>query len=279
MKRLFFIFILLALIGYGIFLTRSRAGDLAVVQIEGGIFDAVAVIRQLEGLGKSPEVKAVVLRVDSPGGSVGASQEIHESVKRLAGKKKVVASLGSVAASGGYYVSLPAHRIFAAPGTVTGSIGVRMEYLNVEELMRWARVHEETLKSGRWKDAGSAVRPMDPEERSYLEGILKKMHAQFKMAVGEGRHLPADKVEALSEGQLFTGEEALSLGLIDEIGNLQVAIEAAARMAGIEKEPRVFYPEREGWIDRIFGSVSLRSVVSGLDAFRPGFFFMMKPTI
>lgn len=239
----------------GSFLSKASSGDLAILRIEGVLYDAEPFLRQIEKLRKSDGVKAIVLRIDSPGGSVGASQEIHEAIERISEVKTVVASLGPVAASGGYYVALPAKKILASAGSITGSIGVRMEYVNLEELLAWIRVRPETLKSGRWKDVGSPTRPMTAEERHFLEEILKKMHEQFRSAVAKGRNLTPQVVAELSEGQVFTGEEALSKGLIDGLGNLDKAIQTAAELAGIKGEPEVFYPSREydNFVDRFWG--------------------------
>ncbi len=243
MKRLFFVGILL-LVGLWIYLSSAPAGNLAIVKIEGGIFESDPVLRELEEIEQSDEVKAAVIRIDSPGGSVGAAQEIHDAVRRLAEKKKVVASFGSMATSGGYYVALPAHRILANAGTITGSIGVRMEVINVEELLKQLRLRSETLKSGDFKDIGSPTRPMRDEERVFFQDLLKKLHAQFKEAVVQGRKLEPGKVEGLADGRIFTGREAMEQGLVDEIGNLQQAVKVASQMAGIEGEPKVFYPEK-----------------------------------
>lgn len=221
---------------------EREGGDVAVVRIEGGIFDPEPTVRQLEELRKG-RVPAVVLRVDSPGGSVSASQEIYDAVKKLSEKKKVVASLGVVAASGGYYVALPAARILANPGTITGSIGVRMELVNLEELVQWARLKPEILKSGRLKDLGSPFRPMTDEERTLLKSILEEMHGQFKEAVASARGLSIEEVERLADGRVYTGAQAVSLRLIDGIGSLQDAIETAGELVGIE-EPRPYYPQK-----------------------------------
>lgn len=266
MKRTIVILLIVGLGALVVYLLPHNSGELAVVTLEEGIFESDPVVRQLEKLSKDAAVKAVVLRIDSPGGSVGAAQEIHDAVKDLARVKKVVASFGSVAASGGYYVALPAHKIIANPGTVTGSIGVRMEYLYAGELIQWAKLKAETLKSGYWKDAGSPSREMTPEERVYLEEILKKLHTQFKRAVAEARSLPAERVDSLAEGQLFTGEEAKALGLVDELGNLQAGIRLAAQLAGIKEEPKVFYPERDydHWLERVLGQASTRLLRIGL---------------
>jgi len=252
-KRLFLIFGILILTGVLVSLFWERpSGNLAVVKIEGMILDALPTLKQFEKLKKADRVKAVVLRIDSPGGGVAASQEPHDGIRSLAEKKIVVASLGPVAASGGYYIAVPAKKILASSGTITGSIGVRMEYVNVEDLMAWLRIRPETLKSGRWKDIGSPTRAMTKDERDYLEGLLKKLHAQFKAAVAQGRGLSASIVDELAEGQVYTGQEAMSVGLIDQIGNFQEAVRVAASLAGIEGEPEVFDAPREydRWIDR-----------------------------
>lgn len=225
--------------------SHREKGNIAVVEVLGGIFESKPVVRKLRDLKKEEGVKAVVLRVDSPGGSVSASQEIFEAVKDFKEKKPIIVSMGTVAASGGYYVAAPASRIVANPGTVTGSIGVRMELMNVEDLLQWVRLRPTTLKSGVLKDIGSPTRPMTPEEREFLEGILRELHAQFKKAIAESRGLNADEVEALSDGRVFTGETAKEKKLIDEIGSLDRAVTIAGELAGLKEEPEPFYPPDE----------------------------------
>lgn len=248
-----------------LFNTDLKTGNLAVVEVLGEIFDAKPALELLMDLRKDKEVKAVVLRVDSPGGSVGASQEIFEAVSVLKKEKPVVVSMGSVAASGGYYIAAPATKILANLGTITGSLGVRMEMVNVEELMQWAKLKPVMLKSGKWKDSGSPFRPMTEEEREYLQSILKKLHEQFKQSVASSRGLTLDQINPLAEGQVFTGEEALKNKLIDEIGSLDRAIQVAAELGGIKGEPEVFYPsssskkflERliDGAVERIWSKI------------------------
>lgn len=243
-----------------------ESGDVAIVEVLGGIFDSKPVIKTLKDLREDHSVKAVVLRIDSPGGSVSASQEIFEAVQEFKAKKPIVASMGTVAASGGYYIAAPASKILANPGTITGSIGVRMEMLNVEDLMSWARLKPVTLKSGAMKDVGSATRPMTSEERTYLEGILKSMHQQFKKAVSESRQISLEELEPLADGRVLTGEEALQHHLIDALGSQEKAVQMAATLAGISGEPKVFYPKledrglldylMEGAVDRLFDKVA-----------------------
>lgn len=224
---------------------KPQKGDVAIVEITGVIYESRPVMEQLTALKAEGDVKAVVLRIDSPGGSVGASQEIFEAVKDLRETKPVVASLGTVAASGGYYIAAPANRIVANAGTITGSIGVRMELVNVEELLHWARVMPLTLKSGEFKDAGSPTRPVTAVEKEYLEGILKGLHGQFKKAIVESRGLTEAEVEKISDGKVFTGLEAKDGRLVDDIGNLNKAVKIAGELGGVKGEPKSFYPPQK----------------------------------
>jgi protease-4 len=212
---------------------------IALVRIEGPIFDSKDAVDEIKEWVRDRSVKAIVLRVDSPGGAVAPSQEIYSEVKKAAAKKKVIVSMGSVAASGGYYISAPATRIMANPGTLTGSIGVIMEIPNVEELMKKIGVKSEVIKSGKNKDMGSAFRTMKTEDKELLQGVLDNVHEQFIKAVAEGRKLKIEDVRGLADGRIFTGEQALQHGLIDEIGTLDDATRAAAKMVGIAEEPDV----------------------------------------
>lgn len=242
-------------------------GDkVGVVKVEGTIVSADGVIEDIESLRKDDSIASVILRIESPGGSVGASQEILEAVMLLAEEKPVVASMGTVAASGGYYVALGANRILANPGTITGSIGVRMEHVNISGLLDWARIQHTTLKSGRYKDIGAIDRPLSAEEKAILEGVLKKLHAQFNLAVAEGRDLEVADVEKIADGRVFTGQEALELGLIDGIGGLAEAIKVAAEMGGIDGEPELSYPDKhKKWIMRLIeeARVSFEKLAQG----------------
>lgn len=219
-------------------------GGVGLVEVRGVILDSQDTIRQLRELRKDNRVKAVVLRVDSPGGGVGASQEIYEEVRKLAARKKVVVSMGSVAASGGYYISVPATEIYANPGTITGSIGVLMKFTNAEGLLGKIGMKAFTLKSGPLKDAGSPLRPMTEQDRTMLQGVIDDTYNQFVTAVAEGRKLPAEEVRRLADGRIFTGEVAKQLRLVDRLGNQQDAIEEAGRLAGIGGEPEVIRPSR-----------------------------------
>lgn len=217
----------------------------ALIRIEGPILDAKDTIDELKGHLKDPSIKAIVLRIDSPGGAVAPSQEIYEEVRKAVSKKKVVISMGSVAASGGYYIASPATRIVANPGTLTGSIGVIMEIPNIEGLMNKIGVKTEVIKSGRHKDLASMFRGIKKEEREILQNVLDNVHEQFIRAVAEGRSMLPDDVKKIADGRIFTGEQALKAGLIDELGNLEDAIKTAAKLAGIKGEPTVVSKEEK----------------------------------
>ncbi len=215
-------------------------GDkVALVRIEGPIIDSKNAVDEIVDYSKDPSIKAIVLRVDSPGGAVAPSQEIYEEVKKATEKKKVVVSMGSLAASGGYYISAPASRIVANPGTLTGSIGVIMEIPNLEGLMSKVGVKTEVIKSGRHKDIASMFRGIGKEEREILQNVLDDVHDQFIKSVAEGRKMPPEDVRKIADGRIFTGQQAVAAGLVDELGNLEDAIKAAARLSGIKGEPEV----------------------------------------
>ncbi|MDP2278349.1 MAG: signal peptide peptidase SppA [Nitrospirota bacterium] len=225
---------------FAVFQKNVSLGEkVAVVRIEGPIMDSKNTVDEIKGYLKDPSIKALVLRVDSPGGAVAPSQEIYEEVKKAALKKKVIVSMGSVAASGGYYISAPADRIIANPGTLTGSIGVIMEIPNIEGLMNKIGVKTEVIKSGRHKDIASAFRKMGKEERLILQDVLDDVHEQFIKAVSDGRKIPFDEVKKLADGRIFTGRQAMEARLVDELGTLEDAIAAAGRLAGIKGEPEV----------------------------------------
>jgi protease-4 len=228
-------------------------GDrIALIRIEGLITDSREATEDLKEYVKNPSIKAIVLRIDSPGGAVGPSQEIYEEVRKSAAKKKVIVSMGSVAASGGYYIASPATKIIANPGTLTGSIGVIMEIPNISGLMDKLGIKTEVVKSGRHKDIASIFRGIGKEEREILQGVLDNVHGQFIKAVAEGRKMLPSEVEKIADGRVFTGEQALKVGLIDELGNLEDAVQAAAKLSGIKGEPAIVSKkERFSLIDLI----------------------------
>ena len=218
---------------------------IGLVEVKGIILDSQDTVKQLSDFKKNENVKAVVLRIESPGGVVGPSQEIYDAVKKLALKKKVVVSMGSVAASGGYYIAVPATKIFANPGTITGSIGVLMKFSNIEGLMDKIGMKAFTLKTGKYKDVGSPVRTMSDEDKAMLQSVIDSTHGQFVKAVAEGRKLPLEQVKALADGRIYSGEQALALKLVDNLGTMQDAIEEAGKLAGIKGEPHVITPPKK----------------------------------
>jgi protease-4 len=230
----------------GIFAGEGVTGDkVAVVDIQGVITDSYEVNQTLRDLGEREDVRAVVLRIESPGGAVGPSQEIHSEVLRLREKKPVVASMGSIAASGGYYTAVAAEKIMANPGTITGSIGVIVEFINAQELLGKIGLKGYVVKSGKYKDVGSPLREMEKEEKEYLQSLINDVNGQFIEAVASGRGLKAEEVRKLADGRIFTGAQARELKLVDELGGLSDAIELGASLAGLEEEPVVIYPERQ----------------------------------
>ncbi len=212
---------------------------LALIRIEGPILDSKDTVDEIKEYVKDNSIKAIVLRVDSPGGAVAPSQEIYEEVKKAVAKKQVVVSMGSLAASGGYYISAPATKIIANPGTLTGSIGVIMEVPNVEGLMNKIGIKTEVIKSGKHKDIASAFRSMGKEERKLLQGVMDNVHEQFIKAVAEGRKIKLEELRKIADGRIFTGEQAKANGLVDELGTLEDAIATAATLAGLKEEPEV----------------------------------------
>lgn len=216
-----------------------------LVEVKGMIVDSTEPIRQLRHFAKKDSVKAVVLRIDSPGGVVGPSQEIYEEVRKLAARKKVVVSMGSLAASGGYYIAAPASVIYANPGTITASIGVLIKFSNLEGLFGKLGVSSTTIKTGSFKDAGAPDRPLSPEDRAMFQALIDSTHEQFVKAVAEGRKLPVDEVRRIADGRVLSGEQAKALKLVDKLGNLPDAVEEAGRLAGISGEPSLILPPKK----------------------------------
>jgi protease-4 len=255
----------------------SAGGDrIAVVPIEGVIDDGMAktVNRHLKQYGDDSRVKAIILRIDSPGGGVSASEEIYREVKRLKEEKnkKVVVSMASVAASGGYYIACPADKIFANKGTVTGSIGVIAEWLNYKGLAEWAKLKPVVFKSGEFKDTGSPTRELTEAEKKYFQGVIDEFYNQFVGAVTEGRQgkgdagaeLTRERVVKLADGRIYTGEAAKKNGLVDEIGNYEDAVKATAKLVQIKGEPQVVTPpkQKEGFslLDLLLGATKIKDV-------------------
>ncbi len=218
----------------------------ALVKLEGVLLSSEHIVEELNDYADDSSVKAIVLRVDSPGGGVVPSQEIYNAVKHARQEgKKVAVSTGSVAASGGYYVAAAADLIVANPGTMTGSIGVKMEFANIEKLLEKIGVKGMVVKSGEYKDVGSPFREMTEKERLLLQGVIDDVQTQFVMAVVEGRKLSEAEVRAIADGRIFTGQQALRLKLVDQLGDLEYSIRAAASLAGIKGKPSVIKKEKK----------------------------------
>jgi len=231
---------------------KEGKGVLAIVNIYGPIHtsqgssawgtpDADDIARRLHHLSEQDEVKAILLRINSPGGTVGAVQEINTEVLRCKAKgKKVIASFGDVAASGGYYLGASADRIVSNPGTITGSIGVIMEFGNLEGLFQKVGVKLVVIKTGAHKDIGSPARPLTEEERHLLQDSMNDAYDQFLDTVRTGRKMPDAKLRALADGRIFTGRQAMKEGLVDELGNREDAIQVAIRLAHLSEKPEIW---------------------------------------
>jgi protease-4 len=257
-----FILVLFVLVFFYAYLTGgdSRAlsflaGDgVGVLQIEGTIDDSRGVLGELKRFKEAPWIKAIVVRIDSPGGAVAPTQEIFDEIQKTQKRKPLIASLGGMATSGGYYIASACEKIVANPGTLTGSIGVIMQLGNVEELMKKVGVKGYNIKSGANKDIGSPFQPLSQEGREILQNLVDNVHGQFVSAVAQGRGMNEAQVRKLADGRVYSGAQAKELGLVDEFGTLDDAIEAAAKRVGLEENPIVYYssPEQERWWERIF---------------------------
>lgn len=252
--------------------------SIGVVHIEGVIFDPRPVNEWIEELEEDEDIKGVILRIDSPGGGVSASQEIHRAVKRLSESKPVVASMGSVAASGGYYVACPADAILANPGTITGSIGVRMELTNLMGLMDMLGISNESITSGKFKDAGSPYRELTPEERAYFKNVVTDLFDQFVTDVAEGRELDAEKVKEIADGRVFTGRQAQVEGLVDGMGGMDEAETLLKQLAGLppdEDIPLIEGPiEEEDFWDAVLSSMAQAQVKNAYQSRGPKWLFL-----
>jgi protease-4 len=251
-------FVLLLIVSGGVYLFESSrsgkggksessgflggGGQVGVLEVNGVIMDSKKTLKRLEKFEDDPSVKSIVLRINSPGGAVAPSQEIYEALK--ASKKPVIASMSSVAASGGYYIAMGAKKVYANPGTITGSIGVIMEFINLSKLYEWAKVQRYSIKTGKFKDVGAEYKAMEPEDRALLQAMVDDVLLQFKKAVAAGRKLPLDEVTRIADGRIFSGSQAKAAKLVDELGTLQDAIDEAGREGKIEGRPKVVYPEK-----------------------------------
>ncbi|MDZ7640616.1 MAG: signal peptide peptidase SppA [Desulfurivibrio sp.] len=253
----------------GFFTSRSHEQGVGVVEVKGVLTAADELIAQLNEFGRQDNIKAIILRIDSPGGAVGASQELFTEVQRVNQRKPVVASMGSVAASGGLYAALGAERIIANPGTLTGSIGVIIKFPNLEELFDKIGYRSETIKSGELKASGSPDRPLQPAERRMLQEMVSGVHEQFIEAVADSRGLSKETVRAFADGRIFTGTRARELRLVDQLGNLNDAALLAAQLGGLnpDRVPELIYPPRREFslLSLLLGSKGKTQLTSPLN--------------
>lgn len=224
----------------------ARGGvNVGVVKVKDVIMDSQRTLKELKEFEEDTNIKAILVRVDSPGGAVGPSQEIHDAILRVKKTKPVVASFESVAASGGFYIAVACDRIISNAGTLTGSIGVIMNMANLSELYKWAKVERYNIKSGKFKDVGSENRPMTQEERDLMQGLVNNVYEQFLKAVADGRKLPVETVRPYADGRVLSGEQAKDAGLVDKLGGLDVALDTIKELAKLDKKQKVnlVYPE------------------------------------
>jgi protease-4 len=224
----------------------SRKEGVGVVELKGLIVSSEQVLKHLTEFRNNPNVKSIVLRIESPGGAVGAAQEIYQEIKRTNEVKPVVASMGSMGASGGYYAALGADTIMANPGTMTGSIGVIVKFPNLEGLFEKIGYKSQVIKSGPLKDIGASNRPLSEDERKIMQDLIDNVYNQFVRDIAAARSMPEETIFELADGRVYTGEQALEAGLIDSLGNFTDAITIAADLGGLDtKEPQLIYPKAE----------------------------------
>jgi len=269
------VFILLVFVGVFFFayltggdskvLSMFAGEGIGVLQIEGTIDDSRDVLNELKRFKEAPWIKAIVVRIDSPGGAVAPTQEIFQEIQKTRQKKPLFASMGGMATSGGYYIASACEKIIANPGTLTGSIGVIMQLTNFEDVMKKIGVKGYNIKSGANKDIGSPFQPLSPEGREILQSLVDNVHSQFVTAVAKGRGMDESKVRKLADGRVYSGAQAKQLGLVDQFGTLDDAIELAAGRVGLETNPAVYYSraEQERWWEQMFFGVFGRRLPTG----------------
>ncbi len=277
LRGCFISFLIIAAIPLGLIMA-GKIGNLfmmakdsiGVIPIEGVITSSKEINEELRRFGKNKRIKGVVLRINSPGGGVGPSQEIYEEVKKLKGKKAVIASIGAVGASGGYYIACGADRIIADPGSITGSIGVIIEFVNLKDLVEKLGVRGMVVKSGPMKDVGNPMREMTQEERTMVQELINNIYNQFVDAVADGRKIERTKVLKMADGRIFSGEQAKGKGLVDFLGNFYDAVDIVSQMVGIKGEPNIVYPPKKkisiielikGEVESIIGQVMSETVI------------------
>lgn len=253
---LFLVFLALAWAALNKDSRRASVGGsgpkIGIVEVEGTIGDSENGVdgkreaEELREFAEDDDIEAIVVRIDSPGGAVAPSQEIWAEIKRSREKKKVLCSMGNLAASGGYYIAVACEEIVANPGTLTGSIGVISQFFDASEWLTAAKLEETTLKTGPFKDSGSPLREFNEQDQAYFNELLNDIYLQFIQAVADGRKLSLDEVRPLADGRVYTGVQAQKLKLVDSLGNFRAAVDRVMELAGLEGEPQLVYPEDEG---------------------------------
>ena len=248
--------------------TLPSSPKVGVVEIDMPITGSEQTVKDLNYFSEKSNIIAIVVRLETPGGGVAASQEIYEKVRKISeeSEKPIIASMGGVAASGGYYIALGADTILANPGTATGSIGVIMSYPIIGELMDNLGIRYETIKSGILKDSGSLFRNLTNDERKYFQDLIDDLHSQFVAVVASERNMPYEQAEQLATGQVYSGKQAVSAGLVDALGTFEDAVHLAARKAGYLEKPEVVYPpeEKKGLLDLLLGDILQGSSIGNL---------------
>ena len=261
------LFILAALAGLGGGASRLTEEPVMVMKLEGPIRNVDTLVKELHDYQKSETVKAVVLRIDSPGGLVGPSQEMYRQIQKFRKSGKVlVASMSSVAASGGYYIASAADQIYANAGTITGSIGVIYENFGLQDVLEKFNIDSRVMTAGKYKDAGNPFRDMKPEEKAYLQAFIDDLYEQFLKDVAKGRKLPLETIRELAEGKIYTGSQAHAVKLVDGLGNAFDAIEAAKALASLPEDAKVKWPKEPSPFDSFFepeGAVRLMQKIRG----------------
>ncbi|MBI3557628.1 MAG: signal peptide peptidase SppA [Deltaproteobacteria bacterium] len=232
----------------------KKDNSIGIIEIKGVITESKKALDQIDAFAEDPLIKAVIIRINSPGGAVAPSQEIYDAIKRLGKKKPTYSSMGSLAASGGYYVACGTKKIFANPGTITGSIGVIMQFADASKLLQFVKVNPYNIKTGKFKDIGNPNREMSTDEKALLQDMIDNVLGQFRRAVALARGLTMDKVIEVSDGRIFSGEQAKEIKLVDELGGLNETVEAIAKEAGINGKPRLVYAgKKKRAIEKFFG--------------------------
>jgi protease-4 len=244
----------------------SSKPKIAVVEVSGPIVESKKIVKALHDFARDEQIKAIVVRIDSPGGAVAPSQEMHDAVRKAKAKKPLVVSMGGTAASGGYYIAVGADTIFANAGTVTGSIGVITQLIGVHRLLEMTQLEVTTFTTGAYKDAGSPLKPMTEQDKAYFNALIGDIYEQFVKDVAEGRKMKVEEVRRVADGRVFTGRQALELKLVDKLGSFEDAVEFVAKEAKIEGDPELVYPPQESM--GLLGSLVQQSVQDVVQAVR-----------